>query len=329
MTQPLNYTTKAIADLAKLAQSPVLKPGDRAGILFIQRKLQQAEVFVLPDSGVLIDRTKPRPQVPGSVFRPSFPVVALEYRSTSADYSDPVFQVADSSKRIALAWEWDGETPGGKVGQDSPAVGEGVVIASISYMDDAGFWVPVMGAIMIPYDSDYQRQTGDLSPAQQALLASGRITEKQAYSEKLEARGVMAIMPSAISLCARQGGFPHAMDVMQADLMDEVNAYLDLSMALACANVNAERHAQPDKLNRSRIRSGKAPLKDFHVLQIAGHEHGGFSIGEVGGVRSHLRRGHIRRLGPERLTWVNACMVRGSRPGFVDKHYAVAAGSGL
>jgi len=34
---------------------------------------------------------------------------------------------------------------------------------------------------------------------------------------------------------------------------------------------------------------------------------------------------NIRRLGPERVTWVNSCMVRGSKPGFVKKHYALSA----
>lgn len=326
MTQPLNYTSKAIADLAKLAESPTFQPEDRAGILFLQRKLQQAEVFVLPESGELIDRTKPRPQVPGTILRPPFPVVALEYASRKAGFSDPVFQVANSSRRISLAWEWDGNLPSGENCADSSPAGSGVVIASISFIDGANSWFPMMGAIMIPYDNVYRRQIGDPSPAQQAFLASGRITEKQLQAEKLEVGGVMTILCSAMALCAQKGGFHHAMDVLQADLMDEIGAYLDLTMTLACTNVAIERHAQPERLNRSRIRSGKPPLKDFHVLKITGQGAEAFGAHGSGGVRSHLRRGHIRRLGRERLTWVNACMVRGSKPGFVNKQYAVATG---
>jgi hypothetical protein len=325
MTQPLNYTTKAITDLGRLvAGNPALGPQDREGVLFLQRKLRQAEVFVLPDSGELLDRSKPRPQVPGAMFHPPFPVVALEYRSAIRNSSDPVFQVATASKRIALAWEWDGVMPGGDTSRQGPKPGEGVCIASISFMDEIGSWFPMIGAIMVPFDCKYASQDFPLTEAQKAFIASGRITEKQAHAEKIEVRAVLPILPGPFARCAEQFGMSHAMDVLQADLMDEVNAYLDLCLALGCNNVGRELHAQPARLNKARIKSGKPPLKDFHVLTLAGdHGQGGAFAGVNGsGVRSHLRRGHIRRLGPDRVTWVNSCMVRGSRPGFASKHYA-------
>lgn len=88
-----------------------------------------------------------------------------------------------------------------------------------------------------------------------------------------------------------------------------------------------DQGGQPDKLNRARAKSGKPPLKDFHVLNLAGERQSGSASGSGGtSRRTHLRRGHVRRLGPERVTWVNSCIVSGSRAGFVGKSYALKGG---
>lgn len=194
-------------------------------------------------------------------------------------------------------------------------------MASIIYVDKIGKWFPVVAAVMAHYDAGYVEACNrDL---QDALVAEGRITAKQAAAPKLDTRHVLPLLPDMLAGLIMSQGERQAFNLIAADLMDEVNAYRDLCIALACNNVSTVRHAAPDKLNRRRIRSGKPPLKDFHVLEIAGLGEGeGFGDGS-GGVRSHLRRGHVRRLSPERVTWVNATMVRGSRPGFVDKQYSL------
>lgn len=325
MTEALNFTTKAIADLGELAGKP-LPLGDKEGILFIQRMLQRAEVFVLPDAGELMDRSKSRPQVPGAVFHPPFPVVALEYRAVRGSGGfHPIYESTIASKRIALAWEWDGLMPSGMSAKGGPAPGEGVVIASVCYIDAVRMWVPMTGAVLIPFDCMYRK--AEPTDVMQAFVESGRITRQQAEAEKIEIRGVLPIMAGTMGRLIAQEGEEGMLNLLSADLMDEVNAYIDLMTALACNNVGRERIAQPDKLNRARIKGGKPPLKDFHVLTIAGAEFapGTRSGANRHGVRSHLRRGHIRRLGPERVTWVNSCMVRGSAPGFADKAYAVGA----
>lgn len=322
MTEPLNYSTKAIADLARLADAPALPFEDRQGVLFIQQLLQRAEVFVLPDAGELLDRSKSRPHIPGAVFNPPFPVVALEYRALPGSGTNhPIYEASCASKRIALAWHWDGRMPGNTTATH-PVAGEGVVIASVCYMDEPAMWVPMMGAILIPYDCDYLR--AEPTPAMKAFVQSGRITQQQADAEKIEVRAVLPIMSSAIARVAAEAGAKQMLSMLSADIMDEANAYIDLMTALACNNVGKMRVPQSAKLNKARIRSGKAPLKDFHVLTIAGAEYvPGTRSGATGAsVRSHLRRGHIRRLGPERVTWVNSCMVRGSSPGFIEKQYA-------
>ena len=325
MTEALNFTTKAIADLAALEASPTISPADREGVAFIADLLSKAEVFVLPDAGMLLARDKPRPQVPGVMFHPPFPVVALEYRAVETGRRDNFYEAATSSRRIALAWLFDGKFPGGKTYPDAPEPGSGVVIASISYFDEIRCWVPVAGATMVPFDAIYAK--AGPSAYRDAMLKNGRINRAQFNAEALQMEGVVALMPDWLGRTVRRHGWQTAMEMMSADLMDEVNAYLDMCIALACTNVSAVRCAQPEKLNRARVKAGKVPLKDFHVLNLAGETPMGSASGAGGaGRRTHLRRGHVRRLGDTRVTWVNSCIVSGGRAGFADKNYAVKGG---
>lgn len=325
MTEALNFTTKAIADLAALEASPTIGPADREGIAFIADLLTKAEVFVLPDSGMLLSRDKPRPQVPGVMFHPPFPVVALEYRAVETGRRDNFYEAATSSRRIALAWLFDGKFPGGKTYPDAPEPGSGVVIASICYFDEIKSWVPVAGATMVPFDAIYAK--AEPSAYRDAMLKNGRINRAQFNAEALQMEGVVALMPEWLGRTVHQHGWQTAMEMLSADLMDEVNAYLDMCIALACTNVSTMRCPQPEKLNRARAKAGKAPLKDFHVLSLTGEAPLGSSDPVQGSSRRpHLRRGHVRRLGDTRVTWVNSCIVSGGRAGFADKNYAVKGG---
>ena len=80
----------------------------------------------------------------------------------------------------------------------------------------------------------------------------------------------------------------------------------------------------PPKLQAKRAKHGKVPLYDYHVLRIGGETwdtpYVSSSTGE--GRRSHLRRGHIRRL-ESKTVWVRATYVHGSKDGFLHKDYEV------
>lgn len=81
----------------------------------------------------------------------------------------------------------------------------------------------------------------------------------------------------------------------------------------------------PHKLNRVRERAGKAPLSDFHVVNLArrsrptplpsapGHE-------ATYRVRLHFRRGHWRHYADHK-TWIKWMLVGDPDLGFVDKEY--------
>ncbi len=319
MIQALNYSTKAMECLnARKRSVPALM--SRA-FDFLIDKLVEAQTFVLPDHGDLLERGKPRPQVPGTVFRPPFPVIALEF-SAIAESGRPVDQytAVRSSKRIALVWDVALGLPFPEIMPDVQLDG-GVVICPISYFDDEDVWMPTVVAGHMSYEDAWQPYSSEGSPFLQSLEAAGHvpkaITKGSGYPFTM-----VPMLPEPLAEIKRAHGVAAMFDFAGADLTDEIAVYMDLCIALSCNNVSADRRPASHKLNRSRLKSGRLPLKDFHVLQINGAGLGGLGLDGASRSRSHLRRGHIRRLGPERITWVNACMVRGSRPGFVDKHYA-------
>lgn len=108
-----------------------------------------------------------------------------------------------------------------------------------------------------------------------------------------------------------------------------------LSVFTLCAmlnTVNTKAHEikPPEKLNKKRAKHGNLPLYSYHVLNVDGElwdspKMGSESVdGEHNGMRSHYRRGHIRRLhgGADRV-WVRSTFVHGSVPGFVAKDYNI------
>lgn len=321
MTQPLHFTPKAIADLSEFADAAKGKaPATRDGILYLIEKLKSAEVFVLSDSGQLLDRGKARPELPGLVLRPPFPVVALEYLANPTDWKDPIYTPSSCSKRIALAWDFTDDLPASIAGMLGRPLPRGVIIAAIAFYDEHQKWMPISVAAHIDYEDDW------FAPKRSAfydsMVAAGRISPAVAQSRTLPG-SVIPLSPETVFVAAATFGIEQAMDMMSADLMDEAAAYMDLCWALACKNVSVRHSPAPENLNRQRAKTGKPALFGFHVLELAGETIGGAPVASSphASPRSHLRRGHIRRLSPDRVTWVNQSMVRGR--GFIDKQYSV------
>lgn len=86
---------------------------------------------------------------------------------------------------------------------------------------------------------------------------------------------------------------------------------------------NVKVHRIKPSILKLRL-SKKKPIYDYHVLKVSGvildGKHDGYATGH--GVRSHLRRGHIRRL-DKGAVWVRSTFVTGSVKGFVAKDYNV------
>lgn len=104
-----------------------------------------------------------------------------------------------------------------------------------------------------------------------------------------------------------------------------VSSVVSLCVMLSLKNVKAESVEPSAALNAKRKAKGKRPLYSYKILNVDGErwESNGVDTGNGEGYRSHLRRGHIRRLSDERAVWVRATYVHGRVAGFVDKDYNV------
>jgi hypothetical protein len=114
-------------------------------------------------------------------------------------------------------------------------------------------------------------------------------------------------------------------DTITKDYIEDMHNVCTLCSLLGVHDTKTVKVPMPTALKRTPRRGETSPDYDYHVLSVGGEIWDSpwttESDGESG-VRSHLRRGHIRRLA-SKTVWVRATFVRGSREGFVEKDYEV------
>lgn len=98
---------------------------------------------------------------------------------------------------------------------------------------------------------------------------------------------------------------------------------------LACDNVVIKKEEAPEKLNKKRKKAGaKYMIPERRTIHIEVEGCEVFRYGETKGSHAsptvHLRRGHIRRLGENKTTWVRSCVV-GKKGKIAEKVYKVEA----
>ena len=111
------------------------------------------------------------------------------------------------------------------------------------------------------------------------------------------------------------------------DFDEDVAALMSLIKLLSVQGMEKVKVKLPDKLAKKHAKhSNDTSDYSYHVLKIGGDIWDSPYVIEStsggGGKRSHLRRGHIRRLAHKNV-WVRASFVQGSKEGFVEKEYHV------
>ncbi len=110
------------------------------------------------------------------------------------------------------------------------------------------------------------------------------------------------------------------------DFDEDIAALMSLIKLLSVQGMERVKVKMPDKLVKKHAKhSNDTSDYSYHVLKIGGDIWDSPYVMESNqnsGKRSHLRRGHIRRLAHKNV-WVRASFIQGSKEGFVEKEYHI------
>ncbi|MDR5095738.1 hypothetical protein P7F73_18155 [Enterobacter sp. EC-ML 621] len=309
--------------------------------------ISKSTKFILPNCADFID-VESFSQTHLDLARLPYPVVTFEIPwvkdTPLKEYKD--FPNTLSTKRIALCIDYSDEhkhlcpVPNLDRLLESFPQG-GVLVFSVYFNDRDKSWVLCQGGSFVPYDNHLEK----LSEAKlQSLPASVLATEQLKSAGQLPEKNLTQfIVEPFIALPEFASEMERAMggrDKLFADIIlntrDEVFAYIGACSLLNCANVIVEpvNATTPDTSRklppsaRKKLKPVPKPKFEYKVLQISDERtsHSKSSAGATDAAagtprRTHLRRGHIRRL-KERVIWVRPAVINpGSSVGVINKDY--------
>lgn len=332
----LNYSTHAIeglqARIADMRRNGTMPHSVRAHEEMVEL-LRIAVKFNLPDNGELV-ALDTLDEAFSEFVRLPFDAVALEYGLSTLNEvykGEDAFKETASSKRIAVCWtssfaaRFPALCP-------VPLEKKGFYVASVYYDDEDKLWVFSPLANFVPANPAITRGAAPPVSRSDALEQEFLLKQKaiKSTNSTYEAWTVQ-LCPEYVTLFAMHAGSRDAaMARLSMDLRDETASAFAFCLTVNSSNIGRERLAPPEKLNKKRISNGKAPFFEAWVLDLdrraipaeSGRE--GYSLeGSRASPRLHLRRGHIRRLSPERITYVRGTAVGSMRAGQIEKTYRV------
>lgn len=293
-----NYSAEALVDLR--ASPPNSDSRTRSIVDELIRTLEAGQRFVLPDYGALFeDTTEWMP----TMFHLPYPRTVLEFAAPSRKDDPPGF-VAVPRRVVACM---------------GLAVRNAAIIWPINYAHSR--WTPNWIGVELPYEQEVHK------------LPKEKRQEMKMWLERMKADPEFAACvrnPSLRDFAVDLSYHPLSPELVTMlgsrwstaaflDTRDEVEAAIQLCAALSCRNVETEIVRPTREAMKARL-----PLDSFeyHVLMVGAHRQGEPRGGHHASPRTHLRRGHIRRL-PGGNVWVNGCLVNPGQ-GLVTKTYGVA-----
>lgn len=325
--QPLNYSTHA-ADFF-MAQSK----GDDAISGFqrlLAKTLKNSIKFLLPPDGKLFEReiADYDPKL-FDLIRMPYSMCALEFVATDMLY-DQTMNLERSPKRIALCFdpnaidedhrrEWEYFIPAMKNGPTN------CFCMIPVFSDDDDNWRYSSGLVMLDLDGEPPKK---VTKEDQAIHPMG--------GRKPTKHGLHTIFlpfyPPGVNYP------PELKEMVIRDIhtnsIDELRAAYEFLSAINCSNIDTITIPASSALNKKRVKSGKTPFSDYKMLNLMLNEPKRVSAssrdgqGNHASPRTHLRRGHPRRLGEKsgnKVIWVSAAMVNASKYDSASDTYQVKA----
>jgi hypothetical protein len=275
--------------------------------------LDRAEKFLLPEWGRIFDEREIEVfnDMP-TMNRLPYPVIASEFLCDYVQHNTMLPGEMPSTRRISLCAEeaamealapftlaWIRQTKA-QVATEPQTLDIGFVVFPISYFAERDLWVPPPSVAVFRKDDRPQDHRTDI-----VITPLGQ----DAYT----------VFPLEERL--RRGA---------RDVNDECIAAIHLLLALSLERTTHTVIPASAALNKKRARTGKPPLYEYKVLDIVSdlmaspRQTLGRPHGEHASPRMHKRRGHLRRLGTDRVTWVRDTVVGKPGRGEIRKDYNVS-----
>lgn len=330
--QALNYTAHAIEDLKEIVKKVAFHfPQSSRAISRIIELLRESQKFILPNCSDIFEPEDFQQQhldlfhLPYPVCTFEAPWVMEENNTCALDGKLPFIK---STKRIALAIELDSDHQEDFLANYNDIFLKkfpqgGVYVIPIFWSLESG-WEVLMGGIFLPYENTLSRLSkADINEYGETFKAMNEAGRLPKVFSQLEG-DPFVILPEFFEFQINQIGEKKGLDQILLDSHDEVTCVVQACAVLNCENINTATINPIIKSNKKRVSNNKEPFFSYHVLQI--NEKNSTNESEGGAHRSprtHLRRGHIRRLA-NKAVWVRSAMINAnSKDGKVVKEYKI------
>lgn len=301
--------------------------------LFLAEYLRESVKFLLPDNGYLFADHDYKPAM-FELQRLPYPACALEFTANDELYAEGS-GLARSAKRVALCFDpW--QLPSAQQARltrlrmcdwrgNMPAR----ALCVLAVYEADGLWSASVGVVVIDLDED-----------EPTPLGSGEKINEMAdkVSARLGQKGSKHGLPATFLSFPQRSRMvgqtqDEALECLYIDTIDEVRVVYEFLAAINCSNVGTTAVPPPRMLNAKREKKGKVLFYGYRILDIdlAWSNDGSAASSSSGGhssPRTHLRRGHLRRLGERsgnKVLWINATVVNPAATGKVDKIYRMKA----
>jgi hypothetical protein len=323
------YSAEAIEDLRSFADLPLVREADdtRWFVLELAAHLAASHKFALPRGGRLFGDDISEPSL--SSFRLPFGVAAFEFEAPAPPpartQSKGFMTISEVPKRIALCVDWEEWSVPFPL-KDRIGASAGCVVWPIGLRTVNGrqMWLPEHHGLSVAY-APGTIVNAAAKEQSQSLRDAGIIHENGRPYTVMN----FTIPCKYVSLgqfgrdALRELSEAQRAIAIQLDTRDEITSVIQACAALACTNVTTEV-VRPNR--EARAASPASTLFDYHILMIdPGKERNPSEDrgGTHASPRTHLRRGHIRRLAWGPRIWVNSCVVNPTAIGTVNKDYVV------
>lgn len=322
------------ADLAsRLMSQSVARRSRIATAAFIKTLVANSVHFTLPNGGncILSNEDAALPDCAPDFLRLPYPVTVLQYREADthqglkavvmAEVTPAFFR--DMRKQLSLNFSRQEDVPGSKRITLNEAS-----VADSHQIDDP--WIALFmmhelpsGEVRTPFSIPFFRRSS--IRVKNGKLDFGDDYEYVAVDPK-EMLGRMMSSDPNFSIHDLLNGLTDELLNDGGDIERMIEMALDFCLTVNCSNVGRKLVVPDEAVNRKRRKQRELLLSEFYLLQFP-HGDTVYEDSESTGVgvRYHMRRRHIRHLGPnrERLTWVKAHAVGRRELGTVVKDFVV------